>query len=167
MPLPPTTYTYFPVTTRPYATLPTLGHMTIRPKYLHGIVHLPLSFPHKGTQASCLCGHRFVGADLKTQEPGEQLFKLVCVHPFHPSTMFSLHPMLNKRPDNTCITNGLHNGSWIIESHTSATAQCMITPSPNHQMAGTTPSSPKTFPLKNLQMTTSPSLGAHLAQPCA
>ena len=167
MPPPLYIFTSSPVTIRPYATLPTLGHMTTKPSYSYGIDHLRTFTPHIGTQASRLCGRRCAGADLKTQEPGEQLFKLVRVHPYPPSTAFSLRLTLNKKPDNAHTTSGRHSGDWIVGSHSSATVPLMTTLSPNHRMAVTTPCSQAPSPLKNPPRSTSPSPDAPPAQPCS
>ncbi len=140
VPLPPTLFISSLVTTWPYTTLPTLSHMTTKLSYLHGIVHLPLSFPHIGTQASHLCGHWCARAEPKTQEPGKQPFKLVCVHPYPPSTAFSLHLMSNKRPDNAHIISGRYSGNWIMERHSFATAPLTTMLLPNPLMDIITPS---------------------------
>ncbi len=133
----------------------------------YGISHLPLSTPHIGTRASRLCGHRCVRADLKTQEPGEQLFKLVRVHPYPPSTAFSLRLTLNKRPDNAHTTNGRHSGDWIMGSHSSATVPLTTMLSPNPPMDETTPCSQEPSPPKNLPRSTSTSPDAPPVLPCS
>src|SRR6266702_4008210 len=153
--------------TWPYATSPKHGHMTTRLNYCYGIRHSPLSVTHIGTQVSHLCGHQCARADLKTQEPGEQPSKPVRMHPYPPSTVFSLRPTSNKRLDNAHITSGHHSGVWIMESHTSTTVPPMTTPSPNHQMDATTPSSWLPSPPKSQPRNMSPSPDIPLAPPCS
>src|SRR6266702_113374 len=166
MPLPLDSFISSPVMTRPYATLPILGHTITRPNYFCGIAHLPLSFPHTGTRAFSSCGHRCAGTEAKTPAPGEQLSRLVPVPPSPPLTALSRPPTSNRSPDNAHIISGRRSGFWIVGSHSSATVPPTTTLSPNHRMVATTLYSKQPSPLKNPQKTMSPSHAAQPAQPC-
>src|SRR6266702_3495852 len=85
--------------------------------------------------------------------------------PYPLSTVFSLRHMSKRWPDNVLTTNGQNSGSWIVESHASATAPPTTMLLPTHPMTATIPSLQEPSPLKNQLRNTSPSPDALPAQP--